>query len=60
MVVVIEGKKEVVENISEEELIKVIKKRLAKNDISKKDLASELADVYSLKKKDVYNLINKL
>ena len=60
MGVVIEGKKEIVESITEEELIKIIKNRLSKKDISKKDLASELADIYSLKKKDVYNLINKL
>lgn len=60
MVVVVEGKKEEDISLSEEELIKIIKQRLAKKDISKKDLASELADIYNLKKKDVYNLINKI
>ena len=56
MVIVIEGKKETT-TLNEEELIKIIKTRLSKNDISKKDLAKEIADIYSLKKNDVYKLI---
>ena len=60
MVIVVEGKKEEEITITEEELIKIIKSRLKQNDISKKDLANELADIYNLKKKEVYNLINKI
>ena len=60
MVIVVEGKKEEEIAITEEELIKIIKTRLKQNDISKKDLANELADIYNLKKKEVYNLINKI
>lgn len=60
IVLVIKGYKKENKDISKEELIQVIKTRLLHNDISKKDLAKELADIYSLKKNDVYDLIIKI
>ncbi len=59
MVLVIDGYKNQIK-ISKEELQEIIKQRLKDNNISKKDLAKELADIYNLKKNEVYQLIIKM
>lgn len=60
MVIIINGNTEKEKTINENELIDIIKKRLNDNNISRKDLAQELADIYSLKKNYVYKIINSI
>lgn len=60
MVIIINGNDEKERIINENELIDIIKKRLNDNNISRKDLAQELADIYSLKKNYVYKIINSI
>lgn len=59
MVIIVEGEKQKKVSISDEELIKIIKTRL-KGNVSFKDLSTELAIVYDLKKNAVYDLILKV
>lgn len=59
MVIVVEGYKNQTK-ISQEELENIIKQRLKDKTISKKDLAKELADIYNLKKNEVYQIIIKM
>lgn len=56
MVLIVEGNLNK-SKITQEELIKVIKLRLKENSLSKKELSKEIADIYDLKKNDVYQLI---
>ena len=57
MVLVLEGNNLNHKTISQDELIKIINKRLKDKTISKKDLSRELAEIYNLKKNEVYQLI---
>ncbi len=59
MVLVLEGNTKQ-EKISENDLISIIKTRLQDKNISKKELSKELADIYDLKKNDIYQLIIKI
>ncbi len=60
IVIVVEGNKLEQKIITKEELVTIIKKRLNDKNISKKDLAKELASIYNLKKNEVYQLIISL
>ncbi len=60
MVIIIDGKANKDNKITIDELKTIIKKRLKQNDISKKDLANELSNIYNFKKNEVYNLIIKI